>query len=180
VALTFDGPNKRIILTAGTVSLSVRDLWSRWVDWWLTSDNSKFLRAMDTVGGNDIDPGTGTKIPVYAFLQNGWRLRPQESNHTLVVGDGVVLVDGGGDPFVDTAGSFIVRINYQQPVQAISFSTGGSGLSPAEQTKLDEIWKLHGLDAGAPLVVSPTARTAGGGITQDITDVAGTTTVERV
>lgn len=127
MALTFDGPNKLVILSAGTTSLSVRDLWSRWVDWVLTSDNSKYLPAMAQVGGNDIDLTSGTKIPIYAFLQNGWRLRPQEASHTLNVSDGVLLVDGGGDPFVNTTGSFIVRINYQQPVQAISFSAGGGG-----------------------------------------------------
>lgn len=178
MALTFDGPNKLIILTAGTTSLSVRDAWSRWVDWWLTSDNSKFLRAFDTVGGDDIDAGAGTKIPIYAFLQNGWRMRPQEANHTLVVGDGVLLVDGGGDPFVNTVGSFVVRVNYQQPVQAISFSTGGSGLSPAEQTKLDELHKIHGLASGTDLVVDSTSRSAGS-ITQDISEAAGVVTVTR-
>jgi hypothetical protein len=179
VALSFDGPNKLIVLSTGTVSLSVRDLWSRWVDWWVTSDNSKYLRALDTVGGNDIDLGAGTKIPVYAFLQNGWRLRPQEANHTLGVGDGVLLVDGGGDPFVNTTGSFIVRINYQQPVQAISFSTGGSGLSVLEQQKLDEIHKIHGLASGVPLVVDATSRQAGA-IEQTIDETGGVVTVERV
>jgi hypothetical protein len=107
--------------------MSVRDVWSRWVDWLAISDNSKFLPAFDTVGGNDIDLASGTKIPIYAFLKNGWRIRPQEANHTLAVTDGILLVDGGGDPFADTIGNFRVRINYQQPVQAISFSTGSGG-----------------------------------------------------
>lgn len=129
---SFDGPNKRINLTTGTVTLGVRDLWSRWVDWMLTSDNSKYLPAFEQVGGNDIDTGAGTKIPVYAYLQNGWRIKPQEANHTLGVGDGILLVDGGGDPFVDTTGSFIVRINYQQPVQAISFNSGAV-VAPTQQ-----------------------------------------------
>lgn len=125
--MTFDGLNKRITLTAGTTTVGVREIWSRWVDWLLTSDNSKYEIAMEQVGGNDIDLGAGTKIPIYAFLKNGWRIRPQEANHTLNVIDGILLVDGGGDPFINTAGSFIVRINFQQPVQAISFSTGGGG-----------------------------------------------------
>lgn len=127
MAITFDGPSKRIILSSGTVSLGVRDLWSRWADWQALSDNSKFLPAMTNVGGNDIDAGAGTKIPIYAFLLNGWRIRPQEASHTLNVSDGVLLVDGGGDPFVNTLGSYVVRVNYQQPVQAISFSTDGGG-----------------------------------------------------
>jgi hypothetical protein len=87
---------------------------------------------MAQVGGNDIDTGAGTKIPIFVFLQNGWRVRPQEANHTLNVTDGVLLVEGGGDPFVNTTGSYVVRINYQQPVQAISFSTGGGSCPSAE------------------------------------------------
>lgn len=130
MAFVFDGPNRRITLTTGTVTCSVRDVYSRWVDWVATGDNSKYLPAFSTLGGEDIDASSGTKIPIYAFLLNGWKLRPQEASHTLNVTDGVLLVTGGGDPFINTVGSFIVRINYQQPVQAISFSTGGAaGLS---------------------------------------------------
>ncbi len=125
MALSFDGNSKTISLTPGTTSLSVRELWSRWVDWLLTGDNSKYRLALQTVGGDDIDLSAGTKIPIYAFLANGWRIKPQEANHTLNVTDGILLVDGGGDPFVNTTGPYIVRINYQQPVQAISFTTGG-------------------------------------------------------
>ena len=132
MAITFDGPNKLAILS-GTTSLSVRDFWSRWIDWLLTSDNSKYLIAMTGLGGDDIDPIAGTKVPVFVFLTNGWKIRPQESSHTLNVTDGILLVSGGGDPFVNTLGSYVVRINYQQPVQAISFATGEGGGATPEQ-----------------------------------------------
>jgi hypothetical protein len=133
MAFLFDGPTKTITLTTGTTSLGVRDLWSRWVDWFLAGDNSKHLPAFVQVGGDPIDPSAGTSIPIYAFLMNGWRLKPQESNHTLTVRDGVLLVNGGGDPFSDTAGAYTVRINYSQPVQAITVSTGGgTGLTLLE------------------------------------------------
>jgi hypothetical protein len=182
MGMTFDGPNKRITLTAGTTSVGVRELWSRWVDWHALSDNSKYLPAFAQVGGNDIDTGAGTKIPVYAFLQNGWRVKPQEANHTINVGDGILLVDGGGDPFVNTTGSYVVRINYQQPVQAISFDSGGGGgggLTSTQADQLQRIFELHGLDPAKPLVVSPTARTAGD-LAQTVAEAAGTTTVTRV
>lgn len=125
------------MLEAGTVAFSVRDLWSRWVDWVATSDNSKFLPAMSSVGGNDIDPSAGTSIPAYVFLINGWRVRPQEANHTLAVSGGVLLVNGGGDPFVNTLGAYNVRIVYSQPVQAITVNTGGGGGSAPTVT---DIW----------------------------------------
>jgi hypothetical protein len=131
MAISFDGAAKLATLSAGTTSLSVRDLWSRWVDWWLTDNNSGIaLMAMDQVGGDDIDVGAGTKIPIFIFLTNGWRVKPQEANHTLTVGDGILVVDGGGDPFVDTDNPWTIRINYQQPVQAITVETEpGKGLS---------------------------------------------------
>jgi hypothetical protein len=137
MGIQFDGQSKTIILLNGTVSLSVRDLWSRWIDWLLTSDNSKFLQAMTVLGGDEIDPVAGTRVPVYATLQNGWRIRPQSANHTLSVTDGILLVSGGGDPFVNPIGNFVVRILYQQPVTAIAFNVGGgsgSGIEGALQS----------------------------------------------
>lgn len=167
-----NGINKTITLTSGTTQVSVRDVWSRWIDWFLTSDNSKFLPAFEQVGGNDIDASQGTKIPIYAFLVNGWKLRPQEANHTLTINDGILLVNGGGDPFLNTNGAYTVRINYQQPVQAISFSsTGGSNTALTKEAireeidnnsvKLDELYAIQGLDLTRPLTVTQEARTAG-------------------
>lgn len=123
MAFAFDGATKVITLTTGTTSVSVRDLWSRWVDWFLTSDNSKYTPAFVNIGGEDIDATSGIKIPIYAFLMNGWKIKPQEANHTLSITDGILLVNGGGDPFNNTTGSYTVRVNYQQPVQAISFTS---------------------------------------------------------
>ena len=193
-----NGITKTITLTTGTTSVSVRDLWSRWVDWFLTGDNSKFLPAFQTVGGNDIDISQGTKIPIYSFLQNGWKIKPQEANHTLTINDGILLVNGGGDPFINTVGAYTVRVNYQQPVQAISFSsTGGSGstltkediriemdtnsLKLAElQLKVDELHKIGGLDPLNPATTT-TIDIIAGDISIDITgDGETSTTFTRV
>lgn len=125
MALTFDGAAKLIILDAST-SLSVRDLWSDWVRWHATSDNSKYPMAFRLLGGDPIDAAQGTAVPFYAYLQNGWRIRPREADQTLAVTQGVILVEGGGSPFVPTVGDFTVQINYQQPVQAISIGSSGS------------------------------------------------------
>ncbi len=136
MALTFDGENKLISLSIGTTSLSVHDLYSRWKDWVLLSDNSKYAPAFSVVGGDPIDENAGTSVPLYAFLLNGWKVKPQEANHALSVIDGILLVSGGGDPFQNTTGSFNVRINYQQPVQAVGFDTGGG----SGGSTVDEIW----------------------------------------
>lgn len=43
----------------------------------------------------------------------------------------------------------------------------------------DEVHRISGLNAAAPLVVSPTGRQAGA-ITQSVAEVAGTTTITRL
>jgi len=168
-----NGETKTITLTTGTISVSVRDMWSRWVDWFLTDDNSKFLPAFKSVGGDDIDATEGTKIPIYSFLENGWKIRPQESNHTLSIKDGILLVNGGGDPFINTLGAYTVRINYQQPVQAISFTSGGGSSITKEEIRIEmdtnsqialkvgEMHKIGGLDASNPATTTQTGINAG-------------------
>lgn len=131
MAYTFDGANKLVILSAGTTAVDLAALWSRYKDW-LLAGNAGYARAFDTVGGEDIDASAGTRVPLYLFLFNGWKIRPHEANHTLTVSGGTLLVTGGGDPFVDTLGNYRVRIRYSQPVQAIGYSTtgGGGGAAP--------------------------------------------------
>lgn len=160
--------------------MSVRDVYSRWVDWVGQSTNAAFLPAFRTVGGDDIDAVSGTTIPIYAYLTNGWRIRPMESDHTLSVNDGVLLVDGGGDPFLDTIGSFTVRVNYQQPVQAITVATGGGGggLTTEQANKLLEIWQRLGMDAANPVAQSNT-QINWGGVTLGLSESSGTVTVTR-
>ena len=65
--------------------------------------------------------------------------RPQEaSGTTLNVINGVLVGEAGADPFVDTVGAYTVRINYEQPVQAITVSTSGSSITPAQVA--DAVW----------------------------------------
>jgi hypothetical protein len=136
MALSFNGATKLITITTVN-TLDAREIWSRWVDWFLTGDNSKYGLAMAQVGGNDIDVSAGTSIPPYIYLLDGWKVKPREANHTLSITGGVLLVDGGGDPFVNTTGSYTVRVNYQQPAQAITVSTGGTGGATAEAIRVE-------------------------------------------
>lgn len=135
---SFDGANKVISLTSGTTSVTLADLWSRWKDWMLAG-NAGFLPAFDTVGGEPIDPSAGTLIPLYLFLRNGWKIRPQEANHTVTFSGGTLLVQGGGDPFVDTVGNYRVRVRFQQPVQAFGYSTTGSS-GPTADDIATAVW----------------------------------------
>lgn len=114
--VTFDGPTKTIIVDFGINVLNVReDLYSAWKVWVATGDNSKFLPAFRVVGG---DPSVGSNIITpYFFLINGWRVRPFEGNHTLEI-DGILIVDGGGDPFIDTIGTWRIGIQSIVPLKA--------------------------------------------------------------
>ena len=133
MAALFDGPNKLITLSTGTISLGIQTLWSDWVRWHAASDNGKYLPAMRLLGGDTIDAIASTSVPFYVYLQNGWRIKPQEANHTLTVFGGILLVEEGGDPFVNTVGSFTVRVLYQQPLEAINIGVNAAAIpTPAE------------------------------------------------
>jgi len=116
---SFDGAERLITMT-GDYEIDVKDMYSRWKEWVKDTDEGKNAIAFLSVGGNTIDALAGTEIPAYIYITNGWTIRPQEADHTLTVINGVLLREGGGDPFEDTVGAYTVRVNYQQPVQAIT------------------------------------------------------------
>lgn len=136
---TFDGPNRLVILSSGTTSVDVREMYSAWKAWVMTGSNSKYLPFFTAVGGDTIDSAAGTLIPTYLYLLDGAKVRPQEANHTLSIAGGVLLTDDSGDPITDTLGNYRVRIRYQQPVQGFGYSTtGGSGVSASDVA--DAVW----------------------------------------
>lgn len=123
MAYTFDGSTKRITLPTGMVTLNLVDLHSRWKEW-ILAGNAECLLAFSTVGGEI------TEIPLYLFMQNGWLIVPQSANHTLTVTNGILVGQGGADPFTDPAGSYKIRINRQVPGIAIGYSTTGGSSGP--------------------------------------------------
>lgn len=125
MAITFDGANKLIQLD-GTTTVSIRAIYSRWVDWVATSDNLKWLPAFQTTA----DPPT---VPVYATLLNGWKVKPLAGSYTLTLDDGFLYDGAAGDP-ITASGGVEPRIRYQNPVIAVGYSTG----SP-QQADIDAI-----------------------------------------
>lgn len=132
---TFDGANKLIILQSG--SLDVQDMYSRWKEWVAAGTNMKFLQALRVVGGDETV--LGNTIANYFFLVNGWKIRPMEANHTLNV-EGILLVEGGGDPFANTVGIFRVRIVQVIPLQAEGVATSGGGSGPSAEAIASAVW----------------------------------------
>ena len=119
MAITMDGSTKRILLDSASVSAA--QIWSAWVDW--HESNQQWPLAFQLVGGNAL--GGGLFIPPYFFLLNGWRVRPMEASHNLLI-EGNLFVDGGGVPVVGTLGTYQVNVNYTVPVQAQGIATSGS------------------------------------------------------
>ena len=124
MAIVIDPTTKRLILDSTNVT--AQSIYVAWVDWIVLSDNIKYLPAFSSAGGDDL--GGGLFIPAYYFLENGWRVRPMESNHNLdIVGN--LFVRGGGDPIVPTLGVYQINTRYTVSVQAQAITTSGSGSS---------------------------------------------------
>lgn len=119
--ITFDPVNKRIVLDSAYVTAG--QIYSRWKEWVLTDDNTKYEQAFSVLGGDPL--GGGLFVASYFFLMNGWRIRPMEANHTLIL-EGNIAVLGGGVPVVQTLGQFNVSTQFTVPVQAQGISTSGS------------------------------------------------------
>jgi hypothetical protein len=120
--VTFDGTARLIIINNGVIEVSAADIYSWWKEWVLESDNAKFLEAFTTTGG---DPISGTvNISAYFFLTNGWRIRPDEVNHTLTVNGNLYVEGGVGFPFVPTVQPWTVLVTLQVSPQSQTVQTG--------------------------------------------------------
>lgn len=109
--VTFDGENKLIIVNYGETDIDVRvDVYSAWKEWLLFPylNNTKYEQAMSAVGG---DPLPGARLLGSTFfLENGWKMRTWEGNHTLnVVGN--IFSRDGSPLFVSTLDKWTVSIN---------------------------------------------------------------------
>lgn len=92
--VTFDGINRLIIINQGVTNLDVQsDIYSAWKEWSLLEVNTKYLQALDTVGGEPTV--AGQFLDVTYFLINGWRIKPYSGEYTLNIIGNLFEVDGG-------------------------------------------------------------------------------------
>ena len=132
--ITIDGATKRIVLDSDSVSAS--QIWSAWVDW--REANPQWSLAFRQAGGDSL--GGGLYIPPYFFLQPGWKVRPREADHKLVI-TGNLFTEDGSSPVVNTLGAYNVSVQYTVPVQAQAMATSGGsgGLTSEQATQLSRI-----------------------------------------
>ena len=143
--IQIDGATKRIILDSANVSAS--QIWSAWVDW--RENNPQWTLAFRQAGGDSL--GGGLFIPPYFFLQAGWKVRPMEANHSLVI-TGNLFTEDGSNPLVNTLGNYNVLTQVTVPVQAQAMATsGGSGGLTSEQA--GQLAKINGNAALIPALL---------------------------
>lgn len=125
----FDGENKLFIAKPGVTSVDVQvDLYSAYKQEILIGDNSKWPEAIRTAGGDPI--GGGVFVGAFFFLMNGFKIRPQEADHILVLNGNLFLDDGEtGDIVVPTLGDYNVMV--RQVVSSIVNVVQTSGSSPS-------------------------------------------------
>lgn len=135
--VTFDSVNKLIICKSGITELDAKvDIYSDTKeDWQIDATLNKFRFIFRSIGGDDTAPGE--IAPLYSFIKFGWRIRPDEADHTLNITNGAILVEGdtSADPFVDTVGDFTVRIRMYVPVKA-TIVASGSGVTEQDKTDI--------------------------------------------
>jgi len=175
--VTFDGPNKLIWVNEGVITLDVKtDIYSAWIEWIVVlglvehKDNPGYLEAVTAIGGEPTPTG---QIGSSFFLQNGWKIKPYHGTYRLTV-NGNIFASDGSNPYVATdvitgvPNNITINANTSNLVDLIN-----AGFGTEQSLYLDELHKIHGLRSGFPLIVDPTARTAGPDIQQTITTVGG-------
>lgn len=106
--VSFDGINKLIICDSTALDINIQiDVYSAWKRWVLTSDNSKYLEAIRTIGGDPISEILS--LGATFFLINGWKIRPAEQSYVLNV-EGNLYSDDGLPPFIQTIGDYNVQV----------------------------------------------------------------------
>jgi hypothetical protein len=196
--ITFDANNKIIQLDSFLVS--EREILTAYVDWSVLDDHLKYGVVIDQTGG--VAP-----IALYLFLNDGWKVRPLESDGITTI-TGNLLTDDGSSPISATLGNFNVLVNLETPVLAAAIEVSGgttltanaiasavwananavdlinktdqiNTVTQAQSDMILEIYRLYGLDPSRPLIVTNTSRKAGTEIQQVINSSTNTTTITR-
>jgi hypothetical protein len=135
--VTFDGVNKRIIVGSLVNSIDVKsNIYSDWKEWVRLYDNSKFLPAIRTIGGDPV--GGGLFAGDIYFLINGWKV---EVSSELSI-NGILYDDSGSSPYIIQQGGS-VRATVSNLAYAVS--AGSANCDNTEVlNKLEEVLALLG------------------------------------
>jgi hypothetical protein len=138
---TFDPVTKIVSLTEapsnGLVTIDVQtDLYSCAKEDWLAEDdlNKLLFLFRSSFGGQPL--GGGLKAGTYYFMDNisGWRIKPYEADHELVINGNLFGTDPDAPIFAPVIGDFtvVIRLNTSQLTQ------GTTGLSEEDKDDIAE------------------------------------------
>ncbi len=80
---TFDWPNKIIIMDNWTTTADWQIMYSKWKEWVILTDNSKYLPAFSVIWWQSV--WWWKYAGIIYFMTNWWKVRPYESTHTLTI-----------------------------------------------------------------------------------------------
>lgn len=138
---TFNGNTLTITLdapTSGVLILDVPKLYSEWKEWQLADfQNVGYPPAFRTVGGDPIN-ATLSGVPTF-FLRNdnGWRIKPFESDHTISIQGQLAGQDPDLPLTVPTTGGFTVIGFNVQPVAQVETVVSGSGVTQQDKDDIE-------------------------------------------
>lgn len=130
----FDGPNKQVEIQYGPAESSatvvVKTLYSDWKDWVLTGDNSKYLQAFSSIGGESV--GGGEYVGSTFFLLNGWKITPiPTQNPSTLILDGNLFPEVAGQSLYDYTvipGGYSFSVERRTSTLPVGVGTGGDPL----------------------------------------------------
>ena len=136
--MTYIPGSKLFVLNSGVTDIDVVvDLYSDAKEDWLSDTVlNKFRFPLLAIGGQAI--GGGRVISPYIMMRYGWKVRPQEANHTLTVA-GNLITDDESSPFASVLGNY--QVNIKSIVSSNSLTASGTALSPSDLASIiNGVW----------------------------------------
>jgi len=142
MAITFDGPNTTITLSSGDTTVEVSEIYSRWKDWVLLSDNSKYLPAFRETGGDPLGGGVYAGVNIFIRNDYGWRIKPPEEDIVINLIGNLYPEDPNTIWRLPTTGAYETAINTNNSSNLLLFDSGGGGgyAGPSVGQIADAVW----------------------------------------
>lgn len=135
----FDPDDLRIVEQAisGNTSYSWAEIYSEWKDWVLADPIARGKHApafLQVLGGEDRG-GAQDRLGSTFFLGNGWKFRPAEYSHHVILTGNIVVMPAGEMAWVPTLGSFTVGVQLESAANVYTVAVG-SGVLPTDVTAI--------------------------------------------
>lgn len=142
--------------------MSVLGLYREWKTWYRSNLGSTIF--MEPLGGQALgvdEAGHSVLVPQYVFLRAPTVIRPFDADHELeVFGDLYPKVPG--DPLIQAVPGRTITVRMQVSAKAqLKEINTGSGLSEGQSqvlsdvgARVQEAWRLMGLDSDNPVILS--------------------------